>query len=859
MSLFVTDGIGQCTGCYNTDFDKGDFQCWKGQTAEQQCFNNPGPNCQFSNPQPGLDSSHIIVPSGAGFDPEVGGNTLPMANPYGGNYSVQLGNSTANYGAESLSRSFMITQTNSILSLAYAVVFEDPAGHTPEEKPYFQMLLTDSVGDTIDCGSYVVVAGGAIPGFVEYTPGKWYKPWAQVLVPLYQYRGQIVNMEVRTGDCAKGGHFGYAYLDAGCSDPTLTARLDCDGTWIKAPSGLLDYAWYNEITGQLLQQGPTDSMLVNDPGTYSCIVTGENNCPVNMAITVDAANPLQVISVTDQPNSCYGVPDATIDVVAQDGYQPLSYSIDGGITFVPYGNFGTIPEGGYEVIVMDSLGCADTTLVDIVGPTEIVSNLSVTPATCHGDCDGKAIATPSGGTPPYAYTWTNTNALGNDADNLCPNNYQLLIEDANGCPKHQVFSISEPAEVDLIVSEDTIICYSTAASLWANGQFGVIPYTYYWDNVASGNTNTVTPTANQVYDVYAIDSNGCRSPSKKIVVQVLEPLDVTAFYDQSICYGEKANIFAHAQGGDGNYQYKWSDSIGVGQYVSVWPEVTEGYEVTVTDGCGTPPAMDDLLITVKDIPVFDLSILPDKGCKPLTVSFNSLLSWGGIDHINIDYGNGNKEVSNGPIDHQYVKEGIYDVSLEIIAHNGCSLVVDSNEAITVYPKPEAQFEYRPKDPDLYSPNVSFTDQSVGALYWFWDFGDGETSAESSPQHMYEDTNTYIIEQIVENEYGCTDSMYAEIPVAPIFNIFIPNAFTPDGNGDNDDFIFKAYGIKEETIQFYIFDRWGDVLYEAFERKPWDGRTRQGEMAKQDVYVWLLNFTDVFNKKHQMQGHVTLIR
>jgi gliding motility-associated-like protein len=207
----------------------------------------------------------------------------------------------------------------------------------------------------------------------------------------------------------------------------------------------------------------------------------------------------------------------------------------------------------------------------------------------------------------------------------------------------------------------------------------------------------------------------------------------------------------------------------------------------------------------------------------------------------------------------YTEEGLYDLNLNVLALNGCTLEIDSLEAITVWPKPVAGFKYLPKEPDLYSPDVRFTDLSNGAELWYWDFGDGNLSEEQEPEHIYSDTGTFIVEQIVENQYGCLDTAYEDLPIAPVFNIFVPNAFTPDGNGDNDVFIFKAFGIQEETLDFTIFDRWGDIMYHTNQNKPWDGTTVGGENAKQAVYIWKLSFRDVFNKSHTLQGHVTLIR
>jgi gliding motility-associated-like protein len=148
-------------------------------------------------------------------------------------------------------------------------------------------------------------------------------------------------------------------------------------------------------------------------------------------------------------------------------------------------------------------------------------------------------------------------------------------------------------------------------------------------------------------------------------------------------------------------------------------------------------------------------------------------------------------------------------------------------------------------------------------YWEWSFGDGATlsSATQNPVHAYPTdlAASYIATLIVHNTNGCADTVEHPVEIQPEFTFFIPNAFTPNGDAINDDFNGTGIGIiKYEMI---IFDRWGNLIfYTDSLDKPWDGRANHGsEMAQQDVYVWKVKLTDVFDKKHNYIGTVTIVK
>jgi len=132
--------------------------------------------------------------------------------------------------------------------------------------------------------------------------------------------------------------------------------------------------------------------------------------------------------------------------------------------------------------------------------------------------------------------------------------------------------------------------------------------------------------------------------------------------------------------------------------------------------------------------------------------------------------------------------------------------------------------------------------------------------------MYTDTGTYSITLIVETPEGCADTIVLEVTIKGEYIIFAPNAFTPDGDGDNDYFFPKGIGINGSSFELYIFDRWGDLIAKVTGEWSddlsigWDGRANDGAVKAQlDVYVWLIRTEDLEGLDHEYVGHVTLLR
>jgi len=275
-------------GCTNIGFNNNNFNGWFGTRGLSTSASNGAPTPNYNANALGILNNRHTIMSG-GNDP-CGG--FPRVDPLGGPFSVRLGNNNTNAEAERLSQTFIVSPSNTSFTYRYAVVFEDP-GHTSNEQPFFRALLKDQNGNIISCSEFVVSAAGNLPGFFNSPTctGVRYKPWSTVNVDLDNYIGQAVTAEFTTGDCAQGAHYGYAYIDAACSQSFLDVYPDtiCAGESItlNAPNGYQSYLWSpTNQTTQSITVSPLSSII------YQLNLISFNGCIRTVQLPIIVSTPI---------------------------------------------------------------------------------------------------------------------------------------------------------------------------------------------------------------------------------------------------------------------------------------------------------------------------------------------------------------------------------------------------------------------------------------------------------------------------------------------------------------------------------------------------------------------------------------
>ena len=355
-------------------------------------------------------------------------------------------------------------------------------------------------------------------------------------------------------------------------------------------------------------------------------------------------------------------------------------------------------------------------------------------------------------------------------------------------------------------------------------------------------------------------SAGCTSTAVATVT-VNSSLTLTAGTNATICAGNTAALTATASSGTGGpYTYVWSPAVPASGIVS--PAATTTYTVTATDGC-SPGATATVTITVFPFPVASFTTDVTSGCAPVCVNFTdaSTISLGGtINTWNWNFGDGSTDNASDP-HHCYSTDGAYPVTLTVTTSDGCSDSIIQNNLINVYPLPEAEFTSNPFVTDITNPTISFSNLSTNASNYLWTFGDAITSSETNPVHNYGNIGVYSVMLIAATDHGCTDTVVHYIEVNGSYTFYAPNAFTPNDDYTNSTFLPKGTGWNADMYELMVFDRWGNLCYETRDmNKGWDGKANNGSaIAQEDVYVWKVALTDIFNNSHDYIGSVTIVK
>lgn len=263
---------------------------------------------------------------------------------------------------------------------------------------------------------------------------------------------------------------------------------------------------------------------------------------------------------------------------------------------------------------------------------------------------------------------------------------------------------------------------------------------------------------------------------------------------------------------------------------------------------------------------FEANVL--EGCQPLEVMFTDLNPNPTQYTVNLyQWSFGDAQYSNDPRPTNiYNNFGTFDVQLILTTTDGCKDSLTLRNYIQVFPKPIAEFSVDPMPAYELDAFINFTDRSLYEVNrWSWDFGVAsaidDISSEQNPQFLFPDTGTFYTTLYVENVYGCLDTIINPVVIRPEFIFYIPNAFTPQDPREDLNEVFNGYGKGIKLYDMKIYNRWGENIYHSKDPNlGWDGKLRKSnELAKQDVYVYVFEITDINNKFYVYRGHVTLIR
>lgn len=644
----------------------------------------------------------------------------------------------------------------------------------------------------------------------------------------------------------------------------ITCFGDNDGVISTTSSGgtpFYTYSWTPNIS-----ISPFANALT--PGSYSLTVTDFNGCTAIENWTI--SQPLALTDTTGFSATTCSKANGKALITPFGGTSPYTYQWNDP-ALQTISSIGNLFSGNYTVLVTDAHGCKiseNYIIPDKAGPT--IDSVNSTPVLCFGGATGiaKVFPTANTGTLPLTYLWNPGTQTLPTASGLSKGVYNVIVSDANGCNATGTVIVTEPPLLELFVSPTDTICYGNTVQIYGQASGGVPAYTYTWLGAGTGLTGTgphlLTPTSTVTYSLTVNDSKGCSVGPKNILVVVRPQLTVTSS-NISICDGASGTITATPSGGTGGpYTYNWSNGSNTQSQTVTTSLISSPatYTVTVSDGCSNN-ATGIAIVTVNPKSVGVLIASDTSGCQPLTVTFTAASNNG----VNYTWNFGDSGTGIGsPVVHTYYTPGSYTVTMTINTSAGCTTQVTGNNHVTVHPLPVADFINNPTYATVISPTIQFFDKSTPVTKWQWSFRDPyspgkDSSTLQNPTHSFSSTGSYKVRLIVTNQFGCMDTVIRTIEVKDDFVFYAPNAFTPNGDLNNEIFLPKGIGWDVDTFKMMIFDRWGNLIYQTEDyKKGWDGRANGGsDIAQIDVYVWKVFLKDFSGKEHKYIGHVSIVK
>lgn len=653
--------------------------------------------------------------------------------------------------------------------------------------------------------------------------------------------------------------------------PTVTlASSDADNvicagesvTFTANPSGLTQYTFSN--SGNVVQTSASNTFTSNSlssPNSISVVAT-QNGCssPASNAI-VTIVNPIPVVSISSSDaNDTICVGDNITFTATPAGFNSYEFFVAGNSAQNSSANTFTtnaLPNGASVYVVPTNNGCVGNASNAIV--TTVIAAPVVTLSVDDNDvCAGEQVvftANPSGYS---AYNFQNNgNTLQNSSSNtfvtnsLLQGNSVTVIPTNVGC----VGSVSNAVAVTINPSpsvnagSDISVC-SDAPDVTLSG---FSPAGATWSGAGITNPNGVFSPAVSGVGIFslalAFTANGCTGRDTLLATVNALPI-ANAGNDASVCEGGSTTLTA-----TGGVVYSWQPSGSLSSPSSsstlATPAISTTYFVTVTDA-NNCSAVDEVVVSVNPNPIATFSVLGNCASQPISITNNStpsnaVYAW--------NFGDGNVSTDVQP-QHSYVNAGTYTIVLTATL-GSCTASISQNVDIAAFPK--ADFVASPLLVVQDEEAVAFENLSLNATDFVWNFGDGSVDNEVSPLHLYKDTGTYSVTLIATSQQGCVDTFLRQLYVKVVEKSFfyIPNLFSPNGDGNNDFFQVIAKGVARFDLR--IFNRWGEQVFQSYDvNQPWDGFYK-GELCAPGNYAYTLKIMMVNGNSQKRKGSLFLLR
>ena len=605
---------------------------------------------------------------------------------------------------------------------------------------------------------------------------------------------------------------------------TLTASGGASYTW--APAGSL-----NASTGSIVTATPLSTT------TYTVSAINGGAC-ASIGTVVLSVTPTPTMVVTQSATNICLHDSVILGASGATTYAWTTGQTTDSITVKPSSNTTYTVTGTNGACTGTATATVNVNLVNVIGT-------AVKPALCIGD---STVIDASGAS---TYTWfpstglNTTTGISVTATPAITTTYTLAGISASGCPDtNKVVIIVNPLPVVSVTSTVPAICSNgSSATFNASGASS-----YIWSpstglNQSTGSSVVADPSASFTYTVTGTDGNGCSdTTSVKLTVVPPPPITITAAGGDSVCNGTSKILSA---GGGLSYVWK-TNPVQTTDSITVTPSASTTYTVIGSNGTCTDSAKVAIFL---DSP-FSVGIVNDTLCVGNTAFISANASGGSLPYTYV-WSNGLGTNASAGIT---VLPG--SVTYTCTVSNGCGQTIPGTVAVVGASTPNAAFVISP-DTVPGGQLISFINSNSGGNNWFWAMGDGvRFDSSSGIIYQYDQPGTYYVTLWVTNRFGCIDSAIEGLYVTE--GVYIPNVFTPNGDGQNDVFHVSANGMKTYSIE--IFNRWGERIFQSNSLEiDWDGTTTSGIQESTGNYYYIIKLSDFANKEYTYKGYIQLLR
>jgi gliding motility-associated-like protein len=462
-------------------------------------------------------------------------------------------------------------------------------------------------------------------------------------------------------------------------------------------------------------------------------------------------------------------------------------------------------------------------------------------------CEGEPVLFEASGA--LTYTWSNGVENGEEVVlSAGEHTFEVIGTDENNCQNTD--------EIEIIVHElpifetfgEVVVCENEPVVIEAEEGF-----VYQVSPVVTLGEEFFQPASTVVYTITGANGNNCQNTDEVIITTLPVP-NVFAGNNFTVCDGSEIVLTA-----SGAPVLEWDNDVENGV-----PFTLSRSTVFTVVGIGDNGCSASSQVAIESIPIPEIVISGERlrGCVPLTSTFYndtegvlSSCTWSFSDGVTL---NGCDNFNR-----TFTVPGCYDLTLTVTTPEGCVNSFRIEDYVCAEEKPNASFEVDRVLLTSEFPIANFVNTSTGASSYVWSFGDGSVGiSEVSPSHSFPDkTNNYNVALFAYSPYGCIDIYSLVVRLEETLLFYIPNAFTPNYDGLNDEFrpVFTS-GYDPMSYTLEIYNRWGEILFESHDvQYGWQG-TYGGLRVENDVYIWKVSFKNQkVDELITYYGHVTVVR